>query len=483
LFVADSVVVAALERLRLETIEEQAKRDAEQAKRDAELRSEVRALKDVFQSHETVSPTAATLGQNTALRLKEGMRWHRPNNESGPAIFDATAFAAFQQLDLQGRSESALIEHVTTHLVKAHSSSSLMLVNSERHGWVRDAHNGKPSAPDLFSAPSIACEPRQGPSEKVPSGAKIPHFMFGNLAHWCLRDMVEVVWEFKVEEGPNEFRALGELVQYLQHIYHVKQLDVVNRDCLQHQRGVAADRHRLLLVTASHGVIEECTELSWGEAGSFECLQSFVKPAQELNPWQRAVTAVCTQFSLTIPQHEKDGRPIFLGCGASGRVFRALDGHQQGVAVKVCLGDTDISRLSEEHSKYTKHAEALKKSSAATSCLGFHAVGRLCAGLVVAPLGTKLPKNKKSVESALCALRRLHDQGLSHGDARVHNVVWIEDKDCALWVDFRTLDASFDTSFTADVKTFAVSLGLDITEDPTTMDIPNIVQLFAPLWR
>jgi hypothetical protein len=397
------------------------------------------------------SPTPATLGLQAHTDLVKLGRWNSVE-KSGSAVLDdcqSLELAALKCVD-----ESELIQWFTPHLQRVVASASkrmampLALVNTERHAWVDDPHKGAPSKPDMLVAHPAFWKLNKTDGDETYDGQE---FLFGQCAHFDLRDSVTAIMEWKVEMTSG-FKALGEGIEYAQRLSHADpEHPCITADDVSIVRVIVADRHHFQLLTCMRGHAESCVEGCWAGPGSFEALVSFLTPEQP--PWVTALEAVFRRFQLKFQPGD-----CFLGRGGTGRVFSVLQGEER-LAVKVSIRDNDCTMLAAEKAAYDKHCQP---ELTVSSVDWFMDSDRRFAALLLGPVGVKLPLTKKAISAAIKALFGLANARLLHGDARFPNVVWV-DGERALWLDLRTLQPSTDpaVSCTHDIITFGASLGLE----------------------
>jgi hypothetical protein len=459
-----------------EAREEQRKRDdkarEEQRKRDEEL---VRLLTPTGQSN----PTPATVGKQQQASLLNAGRWVQLK-----IIDDSDAVLNEAQLNQAKliQNESTLVQWFTPHiimLVEAASKaikSPLVLVNTERHAWVKDSHLGAPSKPDMLITHPAFFQYNQTDSDCTYSGNDA-NFLFGQCAHWDLRDSIEAIVEWKVDMGANDFSALGEGVDYARRIMHISTDDAnlpLDRSRLN-TRLMIADRKGFQLVLCMNGGASECVFGGWGDNGSKDAVIKFLGDCGQNRSWVSAIQGLSQQFAVTTVT-PAENTCCFLGRGSSGRVFQVSsnDSPTTRLAMKVALGDVGCSQIHEEMAKFSEFKEVLegaKPSVVVTLSASHFDSKRAYAGLLLHPVGTHLPPTRKAILSAIHGLQRLSTMGLGHGDARLPNVTWLGPNlgERAVWLDLRTLfrtasDAG-EGAFIEDVTTFVGSFRIPVDMD------------------
>jgi hypothetical protein len=456
------------------------------------VRQELRALSGASLS----SPAPATIGKSAHDDLMSLGRWAHVSGSSDavltPEECEEVKTAAFSN-------ESELVRWFTPRLQSVVTQAAditgfpLVLVNTERHPWVVDPHHGAPSKPDLLVVhPALyTWNKTQADTEKYDG----VDFLFGQLADWDLRDSLAAVIEWKVDPGANDFRGLGEVVEYARRLAHPPGADGVtplDKEAIRWSRFMVADRKKFQLVTFRAGQADSCVYGEWGDSGSRDALVGFLGgPSAAERPWLAALEKLCCEFDVA-PVASAESQPCFLGRGACGRVFRVCSRKNTAevFALKLALGDSGCTSLSAE-------VAAAVAVNAVAAALPLAAVirhhtdpDRRFAGLLVQPVGTALPRTKIATKSALLALRQLAQAGLRHGDARFPNAVWTGD--AAVWIDLRTTQTGKGAvAFAADVTQFAASLGVQgpLPESAVAAAFASdnnfdaLLELFGGVWR
>jgi len=459
-------------------LEEQRKRDEafleEQRKRDEASLEEQRqqfgslvlALRQVS-GQASSSPTPSTVGKQAYEFLDRAGRWTRIS-EIGPSVITADQShevkSAIVDQTLQNK-ETKLIHWFTPHLLRLvelagqRVGTKMLLVNSERHPWVLDPHLGAASKPDLWCAHPGFWKEKKSEGDNYHDGQG---FRFGVLAEWVCRDCVECVWEWKVQMGNDDFSALGEGIEYCKRLSHVNgsSPSTLNEARARDTRVVACDWKQFYLVRCRDGVPIECKVGSWAGPGSQEAVVNFLA-ANVDRQWTSSIDRLCTKFGVVLDA----SHPCFLGCGAIGRVFKVTTSSGTEAALKVAVGSRGCDALVAEAKAY----ECTDQTGETTTRLLQHYCdrgGTGFAGLLVTPVGQKLPRTREAITSALQGLKRLSESGFKHGDARSDNVFWDAGRERAVWTDLRTLSlvehVDRENAFQEDVVYFARSMDIEL---------------------
>jgi hypothetical protein len=368
----------------------------------------------------------------------------------------------------------------------AQSGHNLVLVNTERHAWVEDPHKGYSSAPDMLVTHPCFYRWNKSEADSRYDGAG---FLFGLLAQWDLRDCPAAVVEFKTTLKESRI-PLGEGIDYVRRIasatapLYAPAFNVIHV--------MIAGQDKFQLVTCDHDTPLRCVWGEWGDRGSLDALVQFFIPSQ--HAWLDAITTCCRNFSVELVLPTQNEPSCFLGRGATGRVFQVCSlasGVRHMHALKVSLGNQGCVGIAAELFNFTTHSSALGEAKATTMVLRHHVdPDRQFAGLLVSPVGSRLPVTKKAVISAIDGFAHA---GLHHGDARRDNVVWISDEVGALWVDLERLAAVAAADriakFAQDLSTFAESYGIQDIGDIRAAAaeylhdrVDPLVTLFKCIW-
>lgn len=221
-----------------------------------------------------------------------------------------------------------------------------------------------------------------------------------------------------------------------------------------------------LLEVGQRSFLSRLTKWKWDTPGSLEALRDFVP----VDPWQHLHT-LCSQLQVRLLQPKGDGDTAFLGAGACARVFLAEDGNEQQHALKVvCNGhDTMAStQLRMEFAVLEQHRAECKSEHCflvAKPTSQMCTAGKLAA-FTMAPVGAAVTREmintgKVTVQAVFTRLVALHQHGLTHGDARLANLVLTTNKTLT-WIDLRTgiLLQGVDSApyFVRDARTLVRSL-------------------------
>ena len=428
-------------------------------------------------------PTAARTGKLAMDFLQASNLIFALSDVCGDPVLTHPQFEAICSKSFS--TESDVVQEFTPFLQKIVMAASerskvpLVLVNTERHAWVKDPHGGSPSKPDMLVTHPALYYPLKSTTDAKYDG---PNFLFGKLADWCLRDSFTALLEWKVDIGDQEYTPLGEVVEYVQRI-------VSFDDSNFGTRAVLADKNGFKLLFFLHDRLIKCIFGLWTDAGSFEAWVSFFSQPSLL---VKAIEGVCAKSALKIAMPSNDDPEIFLGSGGTGRVFKYNSTSDDALryAVKIALESTGCSAIIAEHSRYSHNANlcpdelVIIKSSHAAPDNSY-------AFLVTYPVGKPFPYTKKSVQSSLWSLKKIAKADLHHGDPRYVNGVMDDEK--IRWVDLQSLNqiepGTNAKMFLRDVRIFSESLDLNV--DPVLVEqyfdddsiLNALTDKFSSIWR
>jgi serine/threonine protein kinase len=193
------------------------------------------------------------------------------------------------------------------------------------------------------------------------------------------------------------------------------------------------------------GTVAMVTTCRWLDRGSKTLLRDFIRqPALS-----KLLRMACQHFQLTV------GTNSFLGAGAFGFVFRAVRQDGRCVALKLVLEkEESVLRLEREMAAMRMAHEKCPSEVMGVENEGF---ARFDDGAVLLMSKVGEPYSKLDPQSIVKSLQTLHKNNIIHGDARLDNVVCVDEKPC--WIDF--MDASFvggRLSIEAELKSLVESV-------------------------
>mmetsp|Transcript_51793 Transcript_51793/g.78637 ORF Transcript_51793/g.78637 Transcript_51793/m.78637 type:complete len:506 (+) Transcript_51793:115-1632(+) len=321
------------------------------------------------------------------------------------------------------KNEHQLVAFITPHLEKVFCDLDFecCVYNSEEQTWIEagaetTVYNLKPDL--IVCHPAIITEKRAFSSQdEVLKNLRQKHsYKYGVLSKWKLRDAIGLTCEANMSINN---QAFGEVINYASHLCFGKHGSIATRLIL-------FDKTQCWLVESVKGSVSNVTTFNWLDQGSVALLRGFVRQ----NKMIRVLEEACTHFSLTL---ENDS---FLGAGAFGHVFRAtrsLD--KKTVALKIVLESSEskeqTARL--EIERYTmKHAyELCPEFVMKIEEDGFTTL-QSGAALILSDVGEHY--SSINPQKIVDSLKRLHNQGILHGDARLENVVCVNGE--PVWIDF-----------------------------------------------
>lgn len=330
-----------------------------------------------------------------------------------------------------------------------------IVVNSEEYKWLCTYSEAKKNymKPDFFVTLKglMARKESSGNSfVKALRKTESVEYDFGTMP-WEIRDCMRVLIEFKNKLAPEDF---GTLVIYLQHL---------SRNSPGHvYYGMLCDDTNIILASCCDSTICSRYELKWTDQGSQAFVRNFVHPQ---NPWMQLLSLSLSQLGVQLL-----GDEAFLGMGRNGRVFKIQDGEERVLALKIVLSPNGDEGLA--NSVFAEHnvlKEFKEKNLPVVTVLGeAHSVyvegDDHCLGVcyVMEEVGTPVTvKNEDQLRAVFMLLFALHSQNEFHGDPRLSNIIWFEEK--LLWIDLFKLHVSksqdfMRLSFESDIRTLTGSV-------------------------
>jgi predicted Ser/Thr protein kinase len=182
-------------------------------------------------------------------------------------------------------------------------------------------------------------------------------------------------------------------------------------------------------------VVESIKSCKWTDSGSKEHLRNFI--GQVLSTWANLIIDACTKLELEI---EQSG---YLGRGAMGRVIKCITRNGEEVALKVVKGEHHCYRLFQEFETYKK-LESLECVAKVVSNSPVSLLNGLGSAMCISPVGRpahgRRPISKVDARRIFQCLEELHSAKVTHGDARIENLILVEDS--FKWIDF--MDTFFE---------------------------------------
>ena len=394
--------------------------------------------------HVKLSASNTDHGLGIYNNLKSAGKIIIPPEGDGPPVIDSeliqTATEMYNQT-LKRPHEKELVNLYTPSLMQVVNevSPDLRLVNSEAYAWLR-CSSGHPKSdlkPDLFSAYHPLVEFRSAYANAPTCAMKR---LFGKFTSWESRSSLHCIWDAKWRI---DWDAFGEMCKYLQ---------IAGEDCsdfdgyLLRLKGVLFDVNQFWMITSHGNAISEVVMCKWSQSGSKQLLVDFLS---NLDPWQKAATALCGALGVAIRDFsvaDEGEETAFLGSGANGRVFRL----RCGAALKIVLG----KKSNEVEKEYKLMLECQKKDKIQPFVFpvqeGSYRSGSAdpvdYAGYILTRIGHRISPPPLSIDVKLKlveALYGLHSNNVIHGDPRIDNALILDDGTSAAsvrWIDFRDVE-------------------------------------------
>jgi len=353
-------------------------------------------------------------------------------------------------------SASAATSTTTAAATSADASSALplVLVNSEQRTWLdhlRPVTAKFHLKPDLFVSwePFVRFEAAKG------GQGTGDEYLFGGLADPALqRDgCVPIILEGKhVPLGNVEFADMV--------VYHGQLPGLVH--------GVLFNATHFMLTKAVSGRIFHVTKGRWTQGGTRQLLQKHFADALNNPPLIVEVLGkLLAKLNLITMRRDNSA---FLGAGAFGRVFLVREPEGSVRALKVVATEsTSISLVDDFNALDLAATLDAPVVNVVQDSLRMH--DKFCGGYAMKHVGTPFKTLTKDVLLRIfSSLLALHKAGILHGDARLPNVVNVDDS--PRWVDLvnsHFSHQSFPAHARADMRTLAASvLGLKSLDDLPT---------------
>lgn len=392
------------------------------AEREAEMERKMDLLleRTAYTDRATPQYSAAVIGNQTKKKLQLENRFTAFEGRTGEAsILSVEEVETLSKM----KNEHQVVAFITPHLEKIYSNCDVQFVvfNSEEYKWIvthseSSKYNEKPDL--LICHPGIVNEkpPFNTQDTKLNQMREKQTFQYGVLSAWKLRDAIGLTCEAKLSIDDTAF---GQVINYGAHLCFGNHGSVWTKLIL-------FDKAQCWLIGVVKGFVSDVTTFNWCDEGSFALLRDFIRQS----PLMKVLTAACKHFQLTV------GKDSFLGAGAFGFVFRACRRDGRFVALKVVDAsqrDGGLQRLQSEYEIMREAHEVCPHEVMGVEEDGFAIFHDYGGGaLVMSEVGEHYAK--LNPQSIVESLKTLHNNGIVHGDARLENVVSVDNK--PVWIDF-----------------------------------------------
>ena len=322
---------------------------------------------------------------------------------------------------------------MTRYLNKIFAVGDDIMVNSEELKWIVTVteHSENYMKPDFFvTRRGLQSQCTETGSVELRNFRALAEnvdvdYQFGKLCNWSVRDCISAVIEFKVKLTPKDF---GKMVCYLQHL--------CRDDESSTYYGMVCDSVDIWLVVCTGGKAIKRKDLKWTDGQSFELIQGFFS---KRNAWRTLLDYFCSSFSVKLVNSD-----AFLGCGASGRVFKVVDAAGVYHALKI-VHSTEPTVIAAVQAEISTVQE-IKTSGGNTVTIEnmalYFDLNHQCAtgvGYLMAEVGKifsaeECRNNKNIATRAFDALHDLHKLRRYHGDPRLPNLINYNNQ--LIWIDF-----------------------------------------------
>jgi len=379
--------------------------------------------------------TPAALGDKTLAALHLSNRVEDFAGGDGDAVLDTEQ----QRALLLCKNEAEVVRFLTPVLWQLRVTGDAadpcrsVLVNSENLAWLDNLAyplRGMRLKPDLFVAPHVCVWTQPG---SAPQGSG-DCFLFGRLADarlqrdGCVRELYEAKF------GDLTEKHFGELVTYHR---------LIPGEC----RGMLFNERGFWLFSSYAAQPVALVRSNWTTPGSANRVRRFLGHAPPPPPpFLPMLRRLMIDLGLR-PAHAALGEAgtAFLGAGATGRVFAvvrstpASEGATR-MALKVVPAGAGASDPSEALCNLGAEFEALVDAAARGAPVVAPMPGSLVlvpplgGGFLLSRCGAAFDAGSKSAcMAAFTSLAALHSRGIVHGDARLANLVLVDEQPA--WID------------------------------------------------
>jgi ribonuclease HI len=413
---------------------------------------------DVLSLRQTVQTVAERLplGQGTSTAAEAGHRMLEfLKEQNGYKVFQPTDGESILSKDQLTSSvnESELVDGLFGRLMNLLKLGSRVLVSSEKHPWLETMGRSLRNRlkPDLFVIHNAFYVQRENSSGII----------YGVPAHRALYKGMGII---DVKSTPTH-AAFGELIVHLEHLHrNIRQSDgslFVVKGALAFTEGiwlVKFDGHRATVLE----------DVRWTDSGSAKVFTDFF--AKEENEIAMVLDDFVkqTNFKPFPPGHS------FLGAGGTGCVFQVRNEHESK-AVKIVEGSKIHSLLKEFGAnqaicKVDKDVIVQATETKVVQNGGWILMSNVCQKIKFKTnCGKRQSSNNIHLRGALEALRRFHETGFHHGDARRDNLLMLDGKYkwCDLQLCFNYEEGPGRAAFFAeDILTLLRSFEKEVPNGP-----------------
>jgi hypothetical protein len=381
--------------------------------------------------------TPAALGNKTLAALHLSNRVEDFTGGDGDAVLDEEQ----QRALLLCKSEAEVVKFLTPFLWQlrvtgdAADPCRCVLVNSENMAWLDNLAfplRGMRLKPDLFVAPHVCVWTQPGLATQGSGDC----FLFGRLADprlqrdGCVRELYEAKF------GDLTEKHFGELVMYHR---------LIPGEC----RGMLFNERGFWLFSSYAAQPVAMVRSHWTTPGSANRVRHFLghaPPPPPPPPFIPLLRRLLTDLGLR-PANAAvgDACTAFLGAGATGRVFavlRSTPAAEGGVrmALKVVPAGAGADDPSEALCNLGTEFEALVNAASRGAPVVAPVPGSLVlvpplgGGFLLSRCGAAFDAGSKSATmAAFASLAALHSRGIVHGDARLANLILVDEQPA--WID------------------------------------------------
>ena len=377
----------------------------------------------------TDSPvTPSHLGYNSLERLRAADSIRVPGDGIGDAVLTPAQQAALLTAAAREK-EKGVVKYLTPILAPLclpppvdGDPCKAVLVNSEALPWL--AHGGALGRRDLRLKPDLfmSWDPFVTYASPGAGHGTSDDYRFGALSGHALQMAGCVRGLFEAKLDTMGTRDFGELCTYHQ--------------CLPGAaRGMLFNRSSFWLYYSFDGSPFSLEKYTWVSAGTADAVRAFFAGIVD-PPLVVLLRALLAGLGVS-PLHGVDGR-CYLGSGATGHVF-TVGGATRPRALKVVLDASGTTRVEIEYSRLLAAAAAgapvVRPVEGSLLYFGSLKGGRVSGGgYLLEAVGEPFSVTSQArCEMAFESLAELHRAGVIHGDARLPNLLLVDER--AAWID------------------------------------------------
>jgi hypothetical protein len=260
-----------------------------------------------------------------------------------------------------------------------------------------------------------------------------------------------------------------EITDYLKTLHHNW------KDNDKHWYGIVFDWKTFVLFINRGNTVVKAYVSEWKLKGSKNLFLSFINKALDSDNWTKCINIICNSLRLTIVNPDIN-ESSFIGRGAFGRVVKVKTVSGEIKALKISFADENHFKDFEAEFEIIKHLnekQVFNVVKLVSDSFCKVANDEVYYGGYLMEIGVSISKTDclKNVKEVYSQLFSLHNEGISHGDPRLANLILIDSN--FKWIDFRNSRITgTKKAFRDDLKILTASMFDSTTYD--NADIKNI---------